>query len=188
MKRGSVFPLCPQLTTYCWTHQWLDYYNRNLESNHYWYDDHRNEIHRTTVVWKLNTGDACKIEINIHVGFQCNNIYIESWYVDDIKLQIKRRMVNHLIWAEAQHFLQNWMCVQRIIRSACAFVYAALSSLFAWRRFAQAERIIRLTHMQSCGKCCASAQMMVRDDLSFFVWFGVLRPIQHCNGHAEAVS
>ena len=81
------------------------------------------------------------------------------------------------IWAEAQQYQQNDMCVQWRLRSAWASARSDQSSLSAWRRLGylafrwsnilwrlrsdwanvQADLSLRWAHMSFCWFCCAVA-------------------------------
>ena len=74
------------------------------------------------------------------------------------------------IWAEAQHLLQDCMCIQRRLGSACSSAQSDQSlrcppkTLWIHAREdwsdcmdAQADLSLRSTHMQSFRKCCGPA-------------------------------
>ena len=89
-----------------------------------------------------------------------------------------------LIWAGAQHFLQDCICAQRRIGSDCVhtgwsvfdaclktywildYAQSARRRLWSDCADAQADLSLRWAYMQSCRKCCASAHITINSIFS----------------------
>ena len=110
------------------------------------------------------------------------SLILQIWYVEvrrsrsisDRSLGLRDNESRlYIKWVGAQYFLQDCMCAQRRLRSACAYTQAYQFSFFFWRRFGsfaahivlcedsgqttnvQADLSPRWAYMQFQNKCCA---------------------------------